>query len=98
MGVTTARVQLNLPRPARVRTGAEGAPLQVDGRTVELVRESWLVEDRWWTAQPLRRRYWEVVTTSGRNLVVFHDLGGAPTAEPLVAGDGRAGGWFVQGA
>jgi hypothetical protein len=79
-----------------VRTGAEGAPLQVDGRMVELVRESWLVEDRWWTAQPLRRRYWEVVTTSGRNLVVFHDLGGAPPAESSVAGGRRAGGWFVQ--
>jgi hypothetical protein len=91
MAVTTTRVELNLPRPARVRTGAEGAPLQVDGRTVELVRESWLVEDRWWTAQPLCRRYWEVVTTSGRNLVVFHDLGAG-------AGDRRAGGWFVQGA
>jgi hypothetical protein len=91
MAVTTTRVQLNLPRPARVRTGAEGAPLQVDGRTVELVRESWLVEDRWWTAQPLCRRYWEVVTTSGRNLVVFHDLGAG-------TGDRRAGGWFVQGA
>jgi len=91
MAVTTARVQLNLPRPARVRTGAEGAPLQVDGRTVELVRESWLVEDRWWTAQPLCRRYWEVVTTSGRNLVVFHDLRAG-------SGDRRAGGWFVQGA
>jgi hypothetical protein len=89
---------LNLPRPARVRTGPGGSPLQVDGRTVELVRESWLVEDRWWTARPLRRRYWEVVTSCGRNLVVFHDLGGAPTAGPFLAGDRRAGGWFQQGA
>ena len=24
--------------------------------------------------QPLRRRYWEVVTDDGRNLVVFRDL------------------------
>jgi hypothetical protein len=38
------------------------------------VRESWLIEDRWWTEKPLRRRYWEVVTTCGRNEVVFHDL------------------------
>jgi hypothetical protein len=82
-----ARVQLNRPHPARVRAGAGGVPLQVDGRAIELVRESWLVEDRWWTAQPLRRRYWEVVTTNGRNLVVFHDLGAA-----------RAGAWFAQGA
>ncbi len=79
-----ARTLLNLPRPARVRTGAGGAPVQLDGRAIELVRESWVVEDRWWTAQPLRRRYWEVVTTGGRNLVAFHDL--------------CAGGWFVQGS
>jgi hypothetical protein len=85
---TAGRTQLNLPRPARVRAGEGGVPLQVDGRAIELVRESWLVEDRWWTAQPLRRRYWEVVTTNGRNLVVFHDL----------AGRGRAGGWFAQGS
>jgi len=81
---------LNLPRPVRVRTGEGGGPLQVDGRTVELVRESWLVEDRWWTTQPLRRRYWEVVTTSGRNLIVFRDLTGIR--------EGRTGGWFAQGA
>jgi hypothetical protein len=48
--------------------------VEVDGQAIELVRESWLVEDRWWTTQPLRRRYWEGVTTSGRNVVVFHDL------------------------
>jgi CO dehydrogenase/acetyl-CoA synthase delta subunit len=46
----------------------------VDGREVDAVRESWLVEDRWWTERPLRRRYWEIVTTCGRNEVVFHDL------------------------
>jgi hypothetical protein len=39
------------------------------------VRESWLVEDRWWTDQPLRRRYWELVSESGRDFIVFHDLG-----------------------
>jgi CO dehydrogenase/acetyl-CoA synthase delta subunit len=38
------------------------------------VRESWLVEDRWWTDRPLRRHYWEVVTVSGRDEVVFCDL------------------------
>ena len=88
---TATRTRLNLPHPARVRSGPGGVPLQVDGRAIELVRESWLVEDRWWTAQPLRRRYWEVVTTRGRNLVVFHDLGAAGEDE-------RAGGWFAQGA
>jgi hypothetical protein len=75
---------LNLPRPVRVRAGAGGKPGVVDGRAVESVRESWLVEDRWWTEEPLRRRYWEVVDARGRNLVVFHDL--------------RSGGWFTQAA
>jgi hypothetical protein len=71
------------PRPAAVRAGAAGRPIAVDGRTVEAVRESWLVEDRWWTTRPLRRRYWEVVTTCGRNVVVFRDLDA----------EGR---WYVQ--
>jgi hypothetical protein len=73
---------LNPPRPARVRADAAGTPQAVDGRRIEQVRESWLVEDRWWTAEPLRRRYWEVVSERGRNLVVFHDL--------------HRGGWFAQ--
>jgi CO dehydrogenase/acetyl-CoA synthase delta subunit len=46
----------------------------VGNREVDAVRESWLVEDRWWTDAPLRRRYWEVVTGDGRDLVVFRDL------------------------
>ena len=63
----------NAPRPARVRWG-EGLPAEVDGEPVEAMRESWLVEDRWWSAEPLRRRYWELIGVRGRNLVVFHDL------------------------
>ena len=66
--------RLNLPEPARVRAGDGGRPLTVDGRAVDAVRESWLIEDRWWTEQPIRRRYWEVVTADGRNLVVFRDI------------------------
>jgi hypothetical protein len=73
---------LNLPRAARVRT-LDGTPSLVDGERIEAVRESWLVEDRWWTDRPLRRRYWEMVSVRGRNLIVFHDL--------------CAGGWFTQG-
>jgi hypothetical protein len=86
---------LNIPRPVVVRTGHEGVPVEVDGRAIELVRESWLVEDRWWTAQPLRRRYWEVVTTSGQNIVVFHDL---TAGAPAPVGCPTPGGWFVQKA
>jgi hypothetical protein len=62
------------PRPATVQAAADGHPEEIDGRAVEAVRESWLIEDRWWTVAPLRRRYWEVVTADGRNLVAFRDL------------------------
>ena len=65
---------LSLPRGARVRAGPGGCPLAVDGQPVAHVRESWLIEDRWWTTRPLRRRYWELVSERGRDLVVFHDL------------------------
>jgi hypothetical protein len=62
------------PRPATVRAASDGRPETVDGRRVDAVRESWLIEDRWWTEAPLRRRYWEIVTADGRNLVAFRDL------------------------
>jgi hypothetical protein len=73
---------LLLPRPVRVRPGVGGIPERVDEHVISAVRESWLVEDRWWGERPLRRRYWEVISSDGRNLVVFHDL--------------QAGGWFTQ--
>jgi hypothetical protein len=70
------------PRPIKVRADPAGRPQAISGRAVEAIRESWLVEDRWWTDAPLRRRYWEVVTADGRDLVVFRDLQG--------------GRWFAQ--
>jgi hypothetical protein len=70
------------PRAVKVRADATGRPEAIGNRGVEAVRESWLVEDRWWTDAPLRRRYWEVVTADGRDLVVFRDLEG--------------GRWFAQ--
>ena len=74
--------RLAQPRAVRVRAGEHGRPEAIGDRAVEAVRESWLVEDRWWTPEPVRRRYWEVVTTCGRDLVVYRDL--------------QAGGWFTQ--
>jgi hypothetical protein len=66
--------RLATPRKVAVEVGESGRPQTVGGRTVEAVRESWLVEDRWWSDRPLRRRYWEIVTDDGRNLVVFREL------------------------
>jgi hypothetical protein len=63
------------PVPARVGASPhDGRPRRVDGRDVEAVRESWLIEDRWWTDAPLRRRYWELVVGGGRCVVVYRDL------------------------
>ena len=73
---------IGVPRPGRVRSGARGVSAAVDALAVEHVLEEWVVEDRWWTGRPLRRRYFEVVLMDGRNVVVFRDLVG--------------GGWFLQ--
>jgi hypothetical protein len=73
------------PRPVGIVADRGGTPLEVGGMSVDSVREDGLVEDRWWTPQPLRRRYFELVLADGRDLVVFE--------EP--AGGGR---WFEQRA
>jgi hypothetical protein len=49
---------------------------------VTTVREEWRVVDRWWTEEPVRRRYFEVVLATGENVVVFRDEEG--------------GRWFTQ--
>jgi hypothetical protein len=54
-----------------VLADARGVPSAVAGAEVEAVREEWLVEDRWWTPRPLRRRYFELVLADGRDEVVF---------------------------
>jgi hypothetical protein len=74
--------RLYRPRPVEVTTGAGEVPVAIAGEPVDAVREEWLVEDRWWTSRPLRRRYFELTTASGANRVVFLDLVG--------------GGWHTQ--
>jgi hypothetical protein len=74
--------RLNEARPALVEAGVDGSPAQVNRQSIELVREEWRVVDRWWTEEPVSRRYFEVVLESGENVVVFHDE--------------ERGGWFSQ--
>jgi hypothetical protein len=74
MGSVRKPKRLAEPQPATVHAADDGRPETIDDRAVEAVRESWLIEDRWWTDNPLRRRYWEVVTADGRNLIAFRDL------------------------
>jgi hypothetical protein len=65
-----------------VECRADGVPLRVDREGVAVVREEWRVVDRWWTEDPVSRRYFDVVLESGRNVVVFRDE--------------EAGCWFSQ--
>jgi hypothetical protein len=60
-----------------VRVGPRGAPAALGTTGVEAVREEWVVEDRWWTGEPLRRRYFELVLADGRDVVVFLELTGS---------------------
>ena len=74
--------RLGTPKRAAVDSDGHGVPVRVGTAPVEALLEEWVVEDRWWTGQPLRRRYFELVLADGRNVVVFHDLPG--------------GDWFLQ--
>jgi hypothetical protein len=65
--------RLNAPRPALVEAGVDGAPCVVNRQQVAFVREEWRVVDRWWTEEPLDRRYYEVVLESGQNMCVYRD-------------------------
>jgi hypothetical protein len=66
--------RLGTPRRTTVEAGPGGVPTRVGRTKVETVNEDWVVEDRWWTGRPLRRRYFELVMVDGRNVVVFLDL------------------------
>jgi hypothetical protein len=75
---------VNAPRPALVEAGVDGSPRRVNRQGVALVREEWRVVDRWWTEEPVSRRYFDVVLESGQNAVVFRDE--------------EKGGWWSQKA
>jgi hypothetical protein len=71
---TAARAyRLNEPRPALVHCRFDGTPQDVNRQAVAVVREEWRVVDRWWTDEPVSRRYFELVLESGQNVVVFRD-------------------------
>jgi hypothetical protein len=65
--------RVNKPWPVPVKVGADGTPRAVGRLAVSSVREEWLVEDGWWTQEPLRRRYYELVLEDGSDVVVFRE-------------------------
>ena len=84
-GHTEREVKLAAPdgfRFPRLEAHVDGTPRQVNHQSVAVLREEWRVVDRWWTEEPVSRRYFDVVLESGENTVVFHD--------------GSRGGWFTQ--
>jgi hypothetical protein len=81
-GAVRASRRLNEPQPALVEAQFDGTPRLVNRQGVAVVREEWRVVDRWWTEEPLQRRYFELVLESGQNVVVFRDE--------------ERGGWFSQ--
>jgi hypothetical protein len=72
---------LNVPEPAVVRLDVAGRPATVAGKTIEVIVETWRVDDEWWRA-PIVRRYHEVVVEGGGRMILFEDV---MTSE-----------WFVQ--
>lgn len=73
MNAAAAAALVYVPKPARVTASQGGRPQAVAGVAVEAIREEWLVEDRWWSADPIRRHYFELVLADGRCVVVFRE-------------------------
>ena len=73
------------PVPVRVISSPGGAPhaVMLDGRRrmVVAVRDSWRVQDRWWTDDPVDRSYFDVIVEPGRHALIFRE---------------SSGGWFVH--
>jgi hypothetical protein len=78
----TSAKRLGRPRQVGVEVGADGLPASFGAARVESVLEDWLVEDRWWSDRPVRRRYLELVLENGRCVLVFRDL--------------TSGSWYTQ--
>jgi hypothetical protein len=65
--------RLNQPRSALVEAHVDGSPRLVNRTEVAAVLEEWRVVDRWWTEEPVSRRYFDVVLAGGEHAVVFRD-------------------------
>ena len=67
----------DLPRAVDVRSSS-GVPRAVlQGgvwRDVESVVDAWELESDWWAAEPIHRRYWRIVCSGGKQMLVFRDL------------------------
>jgi hypothetical protein len=66
--------------PVEVFTSPDGTPhaLMRDGRRrlVVAMRDSWRVQDRWWTDDPVDRSYFDVIVEPGRHALIFRENSG----------------------
>ena len=70
---TARSARLNEPRAALVEEDFDGSPCRVNRQPVAAIREEWRVLDRWWTEEPVNRRYFDVVLAGGERSVVYLD-------------------------
>ncbi len=86
-GTTTRPHQLrplNSPKPLTVTTGLGGPLAMRDGGEIveiESIQDRWAIDDEWWR-DPIRRRYFRVLTARGAVRTIYHDV--------------VCGGWFEQ--
>jgi hypothetical protein len=78
--------RLNTPRPVQVQAAAGGAPCALlrNGQRLAVaeVLDHYRTDDRWWTAEPVSRSYYELLLDDGRTVTVFRD--------------DASGGWYEQ--
>jgi hypothetical protein len=77
---THALRYLGRPRRIAVSTDGDGAPweIMIDGRLhrVDSVGEEWLIDDLWWTDDPVERRYVEVILGNGARMEIYRTRSG----------------------
>ncbi len=69
--------RLNTPRQVEVRAEASGLPRALLHNSrwllVDEVLDRYRTDDRWWTAEPVARSYYELLLEDGRSVTVFQD-------------------------
>jgi len=67
---------INQPFRVKVEIDETGNPKTIGrlgGQAVEIVLDTWRIDDEWWR-QSLSRRYYDVVLEGGKRVVLFEDL------------------------
>ncbi len=68
--------RLNAPRPVEVRSeGCVPTAVRRGGRWLAVIEvlDRYRTDDRWWTAEPVSRSYYELLLEDGRTVTVYRD-------------------------